>query len=82
MIGFIGPTKVVPWLQVHWELPCEEFFRSLFSRAANDAKSAWALAHEGCLSALLISRNPTLAAKMRLGWGSQIDNQSKKTVSS
>jgi hypothetical protein len=29
MIGFIGPTKVVPWLQSHWELPPEEFFRSL-----------------------------------------------------
>jgi len=29
MIGFIGPTKVVPWLQSHWELPPEAFFRSL-----------------------------------------------------
>jgi hypothetical protein len=29
MIGFIGPTEVVPWLQSHWELPPEEFFRSL-----------------------------------------------------
>jgi hypothetical protein len=29
MIGFIGPTKVVPWLQSHWELPSKEFFRSL-----------------------------------------------------
>jgi len=29
MIGLIGPTEVVPWLQSHWELPSEEFFRSL-----------------------------------------------------
>jgi hypothetical protein len=25
MIGFIGPTKVVPWLQSHWELHRDEF---------------------------------------------------------
>jgi hypothetical protein len=29
MIGLIGPTEVVPLLQSHWELPPEEFFRSL-----------------------------------------------------
>jgi hypothetical protein len=29
MVGFIGPTKVVPWLQSLQELPPEEFFRSL-----------------------------------------------------
>jgi hypothetical protein len=29
MIGFIGPTKVVPWLQSLRELPRDEFFRSL-----------------------------------------------------
>jgi hypothetical protein len=29
MIGFIGPTEVVPWLQSLRELPRDEFFRSL-----------------------------------------------------
>ena len=28
MIGFIGPTKVVPWLQSLRELPRDEFFRA------------------------------------------------------
>ena len=28
VIGFIGPTKVVPWLQSHWELPRDEFLRA------------------------------------------------------
>jgi hypothetical protein len=28
MIGFIGPTKVVPWLQSLQELPRDKFFRS------------------------------------------------------
>jgi hypothetical protein len=29
MIGFIGPNKVVPWLQSLWEFAHDEFFRSL-----------------------------------------------------